>query len=139
MCRLLLALLASAGMALLVSSIPARAEASADGPRPLQQAIDDARTKVDWMVLRSDRIQDWLAQARRQRDPARTSCLDDMLNQSHAVERIGQGELEAIIRAVRSGDGDSLDRRRTRLGVVAVRSEQLMALASSCITTPRRR
>jgi hypothetical protein len=136
--RLLPGLCAAVVVALGALPAPARADGAANRPREPSPIVAQARATVGWMAARSDRIQDWLAEARRRRNPHRASCLDDLLNQSHAVERIGQDELAGIVRAVHHGDEDSLDRRRTRLAVLAARSEQLMALAAACLTGARR-
>jgi hypothetical protein len=87
---------------------------------------------VDLLSLRADRVQLWLRDARGQQDRGRSQCLDRLLSQSHALERQGDYEREAIENDVLRGEAWATAPRLQRLAVFFARSAELLDQANDC-------
>lgn len=98
----------------------------------IDDRVDLARQIADGLRLRSDRVHRWLRDSRRAKYLVRTDCLDDMLSQVHAVERLASQSQRAAHVAATREDGDGVNRELSRLVVYEQRSRALLQLAHMC-------
>jgi hypothetical protein len=113
----------------------APADAEADPPKPpnpLARYLEPARDLVGQVQMRSDQVQEWLRAARRARYRERSSCLDDLLSQSHAVEREADVAKLAATKAVDQSDAHGVLRELVHLYVYDQRSRTLLEDAQWC-------
>jgi hypothetical protein len=101
-----------------------------DGPS--RNYLPRARSMLQQMTLRSDQIHILLRYARRARKQRASRCLDKMLNQAHAMERMGDSDFEALERAVEIRDDRTASQHLVRLERFDERSRFVRHEASSC-------
>jgi hypothetical protein len=87
---------------------------------------------VSRMAMRSGHVHKWLRKARGSTHVKRARCLDRMLSQVHALERLGAIEQQEILAAVTVGHATMADARLMRLGVFETRSKILLSEANVC-------
>jgi hypothetical protein len=107
-------------------------------PNPLAKYLDPADELVGGMRLRSDQVQEWLRAARRAGYRDRSICLNDMLSQSHALEREADLAQHSAEKAVEQNDGHSVLRELVHLYVYDQRSRVLVNDAQWCGVARRR-
>lgn len=118
----------------MAGSARARAPASrAPIPSP---GLDVVRRRVRRMGWRSVTTQRWLRLARHRRQWAKARCIDGLLSQLHAIERLAGAEqrrLEArVADAERRGASIDLRPELARFDTWSRRSEALLARAGAC-------
>lgn len=117
---------------------PARSKAASRATRPAAvkpspaARARKARQVSDAIRLRSDQVHRWLRAARLSRQHQRGRCLDDLLSQAHAVERLADQSQRAMLGASRRHDGHRLRRESSRLRVYETRSQVLIRKAQAC-------
>jgi len=131
--------LGSAAASAADASGPVQTEAEpAKPPNPLAKYLDPAVELVGGMRLRSDQVQEWLRAARRAGYRDRSSCLNDMLSQSHALEREADLAQHNAEKAVEQNDAHSVLRELVHLYVYDQRSRVLVNDAQWCGVARRR-
>lgn len=73
---------------------------ASERPKTLS-AIVQADDQLSVATQRSRRVQQWLRQARAEKNEPRVRCLDRKLSQAHAIERGARRERDAIARSAR--------------------------------------
>ena len=101
-------------------------------PNPLARYLEPAHDLVGQVQMRSDQVQEWLRASRQARYRERSSCLDDLLSQSHAVEREAELAKLAASKAVDQSDAHGVLRELVHLYVYDQRSRTLLEDAQWC-------
>jgi hypothetical protein len=101
-------------------------------PNPLARYLEPARDLLSQVQMRSDQVQEWLRASRRSRYRERSSCLDDLLSQSHAVEREAEIAKLAAAKAVEQSDAHGVLRELVHMYVYDQRSRTLLEDAQWC-------
>jgi hypothetical protein len=115
------------------SDSDAEGTSSDDAARIRRQAVVAADEAVAVMALRGDHVQRWLGEARAKGQKRRAACLDDMLSQVHAVERLARDELGWMTRAqIRGAEVELFPPRLARVAVYTQRSQGLLGEAQAC-------
>ncbi len=129
----------AAGVSVVLSLGIARSDSSGEttsdaaAARIRRQAVAAADEAVAVMAVRGDHVQRWLGEARAKGQKRRAACLDDLLSQAHAVERLGRDELGWMQRAaLREAAAELFAARVARVELYAERSQQLLAEAQAC-------
>ncbi|MBI4701372.1 MAG: hypothetical protein HY744_09470 [Deltaproteobacteria bacterium] len=117
-----------AGAARPQSPAPARAEGAHDP----QDKLAIARTLVLALWLKSDRLYSDLRSARRVRDTQRSACLDDLVTQAHAMERLGQEAFRAAALAAERERAAEIAPQIERLRMYDEHSRQLVEQSRDC-------
>jgi hypothetical protein len=121
--------------ALALATTHAGAESPAPTVRPaLAAQAARASSLLHEMSMRSDHAHAWLREARARGEFVRARCLDEKLNQLHALERVALPEMQRA-RAV-TARGGSAASQLVRLENLATRSQQLHREAGWCGRTP---
>ncbi len=115
-------------------ALTASTSARASGPARDQPAMspEAAHAAVDRMARRSEELFRRYREAKARHDAPRARCLDRVVSMSHAVERRGQDEADAISRAARLADDAALAERSHRLRILIRNGEALKDASDSC-------
>ena len=98
----------------------------------LERQVMGSRDVVDELGFRSDHVQQLLRNARHARYQERMACLDDLLSQSHAVERDAVQALHNASQAAEREDSYGVERELVHLWIYDLRSRTLLLEADEC-------
>jgi hypothetical protein len=102
-------------------------------------SYDQAAAWVSNMSIRSDQVRKLLMKARGNQQLTQVRCLDGLLSQAHAVERLGRRTQRSIELALARGLRQRAEAHGARLAVYESRSQGLLEEANHCVTPVSRR